>query len=115
MTTAKKTKQKEPINVDIKINTPKQALATRKMLMDMYCQRKIDRTDLNALTYVMQGASVDHKGIQEGEKLKIEREKVAIQERAVIVSEEMKLKQEQRIEELEAILEEMQDELTQVN
>lgn len=109
MTTAKKTKTKEPINIDIKIATPKQALATRKLIMDMICRREIEQSDSRQLIYALQGASVEHRSMQEGEKLKIEREKVAIQERAVKVSEEMKLKQEQRIEELEAIIEENQE------
>ncbi|EJR70922.1 hypothetical protein IK7_06385 [Bacillus cereus VD156] len=103
MATAKK--QKEPINIDIKIATPKQALATRKLIMDMICRREIEQSDSRQLIYALQGASVEHRSMQEGEKLKIEREKVAIQERAVKVSEEMKTKLEDRVKELEGILE----------
>lgn len=107
MATAKKQKEttKEPININIKIATPKQALATRKKLMDMLCRREIERADFSLLNHALQGASVEHRSIQEGERIKIEREKVAIQERAVVVSEEMKTKLEDRVKELEGILE----------
>lgn len=103
MATAKKQKEttKEPININIKIATPKQALATRKELMDMLCRREIERADFSLLNHALQGASVEHRSIQEGERIKIEREKVAIQERAVIVSEEMKVKLEKHNEQLE--------------
>ncbi|MCU5281480.1 hypothetical protein [Bacillus thuringiensis] len=103
MATAKK--QKEPINIDIKISTPKQALQTRKELMEKYCKREIEKGDISTLLYALQGASVEHRSMQEAEKIKIEREKVTIQERAVAVSEEMKTKLEDRVKELEGILE----------
>ncbi|MCR6835420.1 hypothetical protein NHG40_16005 [Bacillus thuringiensis] len=39
----RKRNNKEPINIDIKIATPKQALATRKLIMDMICRREIEQ------------------------------------------------------------------------
>ncbi|MEK4100153.1 hypothetical protein [Bacillus sp. FSL E2-0195] len=110
MATAKKKETtKEPINIYIKIATPKQALATRKLIMDMICRREIEQSDSRQLIYALQGASVEHRSMQEGEKLKIEREKVAIQERAVKVSEEMKLKLEKDNEQLEEEVSELRE------
>ncbi len=53
----KTTAKKKPIDVNINIDTPKDALITRKALMKLFCERKIDKTDLNALLYSLQGAS----------------------------------------------------------
>ncbi|WP_242291707.1 hypothetical protein [Bacillus cereus group sp. BfR-BA-01356] len=102
-------KQKEKIQLDIKIATPKQALETRKKIMDMVYKGEIESAVSRQLVYALQGASTEHRSIQEGEKLKLEKEKIAIQERAVVVSEEVKLKLSQENEDLEDQVHELRE------
>jgi hypothetical protein len=102
--------KKELINVDINIDTPKDTLTTRKSLMNLFCERKIDRNDLNALLYSLQGASSEHQNMINLTKIQLETERIKIQERDVIVREETKLKLENKIDQLETVIEEMERE-----
>ena len=109
-TKIKTTAKKKPIDVNINIDTPKDALITRKTLMKLFCERKIDKTDLNALLYSLQGASSEHMNMINLTKIELESRRIDVQERDVIVREETKLRLEGKIEALETVIEELEAE-----
>ncbi|MED2035357.1 hypothetical protein P4V74_29715 [Bacillus thuringiensis] len=103
-----KPKVKDPIDIVINVSTPQHALMTRQKIMQLYCERKIDRADLGALNYSLQGASSEHANLINLTKIQQDNERIKIQERDVIVREETKLKLENKIEELEAYATELE-------